>query len=416
MMLNIKKLAVLIVLLPLKLFSQQDSVLSLNEILQRINNNNLLLQSYGLRAKGFEHSADAATAWMPPMIGAGTFMTPYPGQMKMQPSDAGSLMFRFEQEIPNPLRLRARSRYIASQGNIELAQREVTYNDLRARARGLYASWLVSTKRIKVLQHNIEVLEMLKKIEEVRYPYNQSQLSSIFQANARIEENRNMTRMQEGEISRARAQLNGLMNAPGNSTFTIDTSERYLFTPSLFDTASLALVRKDVLRMNQSIRSMELNIGSMLQQRRPDFRIQYDHMYPRDAMMPNSFSAMGMITIPIAPWSSKMYKSEIKAMELNIQAMQKERDAMLQETQGMVYGMQREIAAMQKRIQSMENTVIPALHSALDASLLTYRENKTQMTLVIVNWDALNMMQMDLLNERLRLYQMIVDYEKEIYR
>ncbi|WP_315815216.1 hypothetical protein [Paraflavitalea speifideaquila] len=78
-------------------------------------------------------------------------------------------------------------------------------------------------------------------------------------------------------------------------------------------------------------------------------------------MMPNAFSVMGMISIPIAPWSSKMYKSGIKGMKYEIQAMEKERAAMLQETQGMLYGMQYEIRSMQQRITAMETRIIPSL-------------------------------------------------------
>ncbi|WP_206609851.1 TolC family protein [Paracnuella aquatica] len=416
MMCIIKKWAVVACLLPLQAFSQQDSVLSLNEILDQINQSNIQLQSYGLKAKSYAYTADAATAWMPPMVGVGTFMTPLPGQMKMQPSDAGSLMLRLEQEIPSGGKLKAKKRYIESQAPIELAAREEAFNNLKALAKSQYYAWLIASQRVKVLQRNVEVMEMMKKVEEVRYPYNQSQLSSVFQASARLEENLNMIRMQEGTIGRARAVLNGLMNRPGNQKFGIDTVQEPRFVTAQFDTASLAAARADVLRMNQSIRSMELNIAAMRQQRKPDFKIQYDQMLPFDAAMPKSYSVMGMISIPIAPWSSKMYKSDIKAMEYNIHAMEKERDAMLQESQGMLYGMQAEIASMQQRIRSMETKVIPSLQNALDANVLNYRENKVQLPLVIQTWDALNMMQMDLLDEKLKLYQMIIDYEKEFYR
>lgn len=400
---------------PIRLVGQTP-VLPLDTILNRINSNNLLLQTYALRARGYEYSADAATAQMAPMVGAGTFMTPYPGQMKMQPSDAGQLMLRLEQEIINPSKLRAKSRYIESQGNIEKATRVVTLNDLKAQARRLYYGWLVAQQRINVLLQNERIMVTMKKIEEVRYPYNQSQLGGIYKIDSRIEENRNMIRMQEGEIARSRAYLNGLMNEPGNTPFQIDTNHTVTFTPTFFDTTSLAATRGDVLRMNESIRSMRLNIDAMSRQRRPDFRIQYDHMYPLDAMMPNQYSVMGMITIPIAPWASKMYKSEIKGMELNIEAMQKERSAMLRETQGMLYGMQAEIQAMQKRIQGLEMKIIPSMQKSLDAYFLNYQENKVQLPVVIDAWESLNMLQMELLDEKAKLYQMIVDYEKELYR
>ena len=416
MMRNIKKITWLL-LLPVQLIAQQPRVLTLDSILQRIDANNLQLQTYDLRAEAYKYSADAATAWMPPMVGFGTFMTPYPGQTLMEARDKGQLMLRIEQDIPNTSKLNAKKRYIESQGNIERSGRGVTLNELKAQAKLLYFTWLVAQERISILRQNEKIMETMKKIEEVRYPYNQSQLGSVYKAEARIEENRNMIRMQEGEIARARAWLNALMNQQGNEIFEIDTTYEPSFSPATsYDTASLATARTDVLRMNESIRSMELNIESMRLQRRPDFKIVFDHMPPLDKMMPTAFSVMGMVSIPIVPWSRKMYKSEIKAMEYNIQSMQKERSAMLQETQGMLYGMQYEIQSLQNRIKATEQRVIPALQKTLDVNFINYQENKLQLPAVIDSWEALTMMHASVLDDKLRLYQMIVDYEKQLYR
>jgi cobalt-zinc-cadmium efflux system outer membrane protein len=414
---SIKYILFLTLLAPLQLLAQQPAVLPLDTILQRIDRNNVLLQSYGLKAESYKYSAEAATAWMAPMVGVGTFMTPYPNQIIMDGRDRGNLMLAIEQDIPNTAKLNAKKKYIASRANVERANRDITLNDFKAQAKRLYFNWLIAEQRIKVLQENERIMVMMKKIEEVRYPYNQSQLGSVFKADARIEENRNMIRMQEGTIAKARAWLNSLMNMPGNESFEIDSLYQPTFTAlASYDTAMLASVRKDVFKMNESIRSMQLNIESMQKEKKPDFRIRFDHMYPLDAAMPTAFSVMGMISIPIAPWTSKMYKSEIKAMQYNIQGMEKERAAMLQETQGMLYGMQYEIQSMQKRITAMEEKIIPALKKTFDANFLVYQENKIQLPAVIDAWEAQTMMQMNVLDEKLKLYEMIVDYEKELYR
>lgn len=414
----ITKYAFLLVFgMPLHVLAQERPVLPLDSILLRVDRNNILLQSYGLKAESYKYSADAATAWMAPMVGVGTFMTPYPGQMIMDDRDKGNLMLQLEQDIPNPAKLSARKKYIASQGNIERATRDVTLNDLKARARLLYFNWLIAKQRITVFRENEKIMVTMKKIEEIRFPYNQSQLSGVFKANAKIEENHNMIRMQEGNIAKARSWLNSLMNAPGDQAFEIDTTYQPRFDmASSYDTSSLATARKDVVKMDESIHSMQLNIESMKRDKKPDFKIRFDHMYPLGATMPNAFSAMGMISIPIAPWSSKMYKSGVKAMQYNVQAMEKERAAMLQETQGMLYGMQYEIQSMQKRIEAMEDKIIPALRQTLDVNFLNYQENKLALSNVIDSWEALTMMQSNVLVEKLKLYEMIVDYEKQLYR
>lgn len=413
----IKYILPAMLLLPASLWSQQNEVLTLDTILQRIDRNNVLLQSYGLKAQSYEYSAEAATAWMAPMIGVGTFMTPYPNQTIMSPAERGSLMLQIEQDIPNTAKLNARKKYIASQANVERANRDITLNDFKAQAKRLYYNWLVASERIKVLQENEKIMVTMKKIEEVRYPYNQSQLSSVYRATAKIEENQNMMRMQEGTIAKARAWLNSLMNNAGNAAFQIDTTLQPAFEPSIsYDTSELSSIRKDVVKMNESIQSMQLNVESMKREKKPGFRIRFDHMNALGKGMPNAYSVMGMVSIPIAPWASKMYKSEIKSMQYSIEGMKKERSAMLQETQGMLYGMQYEIQSMQKRIDAMEQKIVPALQKTMDANFLNYQENKLALPAVIDSWEALAMMQLNVLDEKLKLYEMIVDYEKELYR
>lgn len=416
-MCSIKQLTTLFLLLPVCVFAQQEQVLSLDTVLQRIDHNNLLLQSYGLKAESYKHSAKAATGWMAPMVGVGTFMTPYPGQAVMDERDKGSVMVQLEQDIPNPVKLNANRKYIASKGKVAYETRGITLNEYKVQAKRLYFSWLVAQRKIGLLRQNEKIMLTMKKIEEIRYPYNQSKLSNVYKTVARLEENQNMIRMQEADIARSRALLNGLMNKQGDAVFAIDTTYQPVFIPAaVIDTASLALSRSDIKKMDYSIQSMQLNIEAMKKQSRPDFRLRFDHMSPLSKMMPRAYSVMGMVSIPIAPWSSKMYQSEVKGMAYEVLSMAKEKAAMLQETQGMLYGMQFEIQSMQKRIDAMESKIIPSLQKALDVNFLSYRENKMELPEVILSWEALTMMQTNVLDEKLKLYLMIADYEKELYR
>lgn len=401
----------------IKAQAQTIETLSLDTILQRIDQQNIKLKAYALRGKGFEYRAKAATAWMAPMVGAGTFMTPYPGQELMDDRDKGSLMFNLEQEIPNPSKQRANKQFIQSQSATEEAKRAVDLNELKAQAKSLYFTWIVAINRIKLLKENDKVISSMKQLEAIRYEYNQSQLSNVFKAEAQLEENTNMLRMQEAEIARSRAWLNSLMNVPGNTTFNIDTTyQPQIELEASLDTLMLADRRKDIQRMNADLQTMRFGIETMKQERKPDFKIRFDHMTPLGKMMPNAYSVMGMVSIPIAPWSSKMYKNETKAMELELAAMQQERQGMLLESQGMLYGMQYEIINMEERIKKIDDKIIPALQRSMDANFQAYRENKQQLPAVLADWEALNMMQNTLLDEKLKLYLMFVNYEKELYK
>ena len=130
--------------------------------------------------------------------------------------------------------------------------------------------------------------------------------------------------------------------------------------------------------------------------------------------MPSQFTAMGMISIPIAPWSSKMYKAEVKGMQYDIQAMQKGRQAILIETRGMLAGMASQIVRMKQQLDNYESKIIPALRKNYQTLMLAYEENREQLPIVIDGWEALNMAQMDYLEKRQEYYTMIVSYEKEL--
>lgn len=402
----------------LKEIRNEPRVLSLDTVLNRIDRNNILLQSYGLKAESYLHKGEAATSWMAPMVGVGTYMTPYPGATTMGPDEKGSLMFQIEQAIPGRAKLNAKKKAIQSLGEVENANREITLNELKAQAKRLYINGLVAEKRIRLLEENERTMEMMKKVEELRYTYNQAMLGSIYKVEGQLAESQNQIEQQKGNIKRIKAVLNSLMNLPGDFEFELDST----YTPEVelqasYDTAYLADRRADILKMDKSIQSMHLDIEALNLQKRPDLSIRFDHMSPlAKGGMPNSYSVMGMVSIPIAPWSSEMYKSESKAVEYDILAMEKEKSAMLQQAQGMLQGMHYEIQSMEKQVLGMEEKVIPALQKAFDAYFVNYQENKLELPVVIDAWDALLLMKVKVLDEKLKMYDLIIDYEKEIYR
>lgn len=397
---------------------KHHEVLNLDTILSRIDQNNLLLQSFALKAESYTHKGEAATSWMAPMVGVGTYMTPYPGVETMSPSEKGSLMFQIEQAIPGKAKLKAKKRAIQSLGEVEYVNRAISLNELKAQAKQLYVNCWMVDKKVRLLQENERILEMMKKVEELRYTYNQGMLGSIYKIEGQLEENRNKIEQQNGNNKRIKAVLNSLMNLPREHEFEIDST----YSPAIeleisYDTTDLADRRADVLKMEKSIQSVKLDIEALNLQKRPDLSIRFDHMSPlAKGGMPNSYSVMGMISIPIAHWSSKMYKAEAKAMEYDVLAMEKEKAAVLQQAQGMLYGMHYEIQSMEKQVQGMEDKVIPALQKSFDAYFVNYQENKLELPFVMDAWDALLMMQMNLLDEKLKIYELIIDYEKELYR
>ena len=395
--------------------SANAQVISLDSVLSTIDRQNPMLQEYDNKVKALNSYTEGAKSWMAPMIGVGTFMTPYPGQLIMDERDKGAVMISVEQNIPNPARLNANKKYLESRASVEEQGRSYQYNTLRAEAKTYYYQWLVAVEKLKVLLENERIVELMLKLSRLRYPYNQGSLGNIYKVEGRLSEVQNMILMTQGDIDEKQFRLKTLMNLPPDASIVVDTTTRVSYDPSqiMYDTAALSAQRSDVKQIEKTIQVMQLNQQLQSYQAKPDFKIRFDHMQPI-GNMPTLFTAMAMVSIPIAPWSSRMYKSEVKGMQYDIQAMKKGREAILIESRGMLAGMAAKLNRMQQQLVNYDTKIIPALRKNYQTMMIGYEENREQLPIVIDGWEALNMAQMEYLNKLEEYYTMIVSYEKQL--
>lgn len=407
------QLSILVILLVSLTSSAQ--VISLDSVLSVIDRQNPMLQEYDSKVKAMNAYTEGAKGWMAPMVGGGPFFYPYPGQTLMDERDKGMFVIAMEQDIPSLAKLNAKKNYFASRAAVEEKGRSYQFNQLRAEAKESYYQWLVLEKKENVLQENKRIVELMLKLARIRYPYNQGSLGNIYKAEARLHEVDNMILMNSAEMEDKVYRLKSLMKLSDEVKLTIDTTTEISFDANkvLYDTAELSANRSDVQRINRSIEVMRQNQAWQKTQSKPDFRIRYEHMQPRGDM-PLQFSLMAMVSIPIAPWSSKMYKSEVAGMSYEIEAMQKGKEAIIIEARGMLAGMASQLVRMKQQLENYDQKIIPALKKNYETLLLAYEENREQLPIVIDGWEAMNMAQMEYLNKMQEYYLMIVRYEKEI--
>jgi cobalt-zinc-cadmium efflux system outer membrane protein len=393
----------------------QAQMVTLDSVLRTIDKQNPMLQEYDNKVKALNTYAEGAKSWMAPMVGVGTFMTPYPNQMLMDERDKGAWMFSVEQEIPNPSKLTANKKYLSSKAAVEEQSRSVQFNQLRSEAKAMYYQWLIAEEKITTLKESQQIIELMLKLARIRYPYNQGTLGSIYKAEGRLAEVQNMIEMASGQIEESSSRLKSLMNIPHDTQIMVDTTTQISYEPNqlIYDTASLSRQRSDIRQIDKTIDVMKLNQQVQRYQARPDFKIRFDHMQPI-GNMPTQFTAMAMVSIPIAPWSSKMYRSEVKGMQYDIEAMKKGREAILVETRGMLAGMASQLNRMKQQLDNYKTKIIPALRKNYQTLILAYEENREQLPIVIDWWEAMNMAQMEYLNKNEEYYNMIVSYEKEL--
>ena len=411
-----RRFNILIVILGLLFMTAkgQDTMrLSVQNVFSEIDGAYPQLKYYESKISSIRSLVEGAKAWMPPTVALALDRFPYQFSMikEKTPDNQAGIMLSVQQMIPNPTKLNAKRDYLASLENVQHNDVEWQKNILHFTARLYYYRRYTAEQKLKLVKEYRELLNLLIKTAKDKYAYNQSDLGTIFKAEASLSELANMETMLLSQIAESNIGLNTLMSREVNTTFFIDT----LLTPKdyssdyLLALDSSQVLRNDILSIQSQIQSMKLNQRWMATGSKPDFGIQLTHgqMFGMD----NQFSIMGMITIPIVPWSSKMYKSEVKSMSFEIEAMQKEKSTM----QLMARQMIREKITMliyeKKQLDNYDKNVLPSYRRNLESNLLAYRQNTGNFFVLLDAWNMLLMKELERIDKLGQVFTMQSEYE-----
>lgn len=398
--------------------AQDTSRLKLQAVLDSIDKTYPQIQFYGSKISAIRALADGAKAWMPPVISLAFDRFPYRLSMIKEkiPDNQAGLMLSVQQMIPNPEKLNAKKDYLASLENIQHNDAEWLKNVLHFTAKLYYYHRYIAEQKMKLVNTYRDLLKMLIKTAKDKYPYNQADLATIFKAEASLNELANMETMLFSQIAESNIGLNTLMSRDLNIKFAIDTlltpidySNSYLLIPD-----SAQLLRNDILSVQSQIESMKLNQRLAATGARPDFGIQVAHgqMFG----MPNQFSIMGMLTIPIAPWSSRMYKSEVRSMGFEIAAMEQEKNTMQLMAGQMIKEKTIMLMYEHRQLENYDERVLPAYRKNLESNLLSYRQNTGNFFVLLDSWNMLLMKELERMDKLSNVFtiQSEYEYQKEI--
>ncbi|MEO5674624.1 MAG: TolC family protein [Chitinophagales bacterium] len=392
--------------------------LSLFNVLDSIEHNNPLIASYNYKIKAAHTLANGAKAWAPPMIGIGPYSVPYAvsNDETFFNRNQGMIMYFAQQDIPNPSKLKAKGNYLSSLASVDSAGMGYAKNQLFTEAKTAYIERFIAEKQLKIIIEEITLLNLMIKTDTATYAVNQSDLTSIYKTQARLHSMEAMRVHQVSAIQEATAKLNYLMNRAQGSLFRIDTVIPFKnYTLADLDTSAtyISLHRSDVLKMNNSIASMQLNYRLTLSAAKPDFNIRYEH-YDMFGESRNSFSLMGMITIPIAPWSSKGYKTESAAMLLQIDAMSFENQNNINQARSMMQQSLLHTIAEYAEVNHYEKEILPAYKKAFQSGLIAYRENTGRILSTLLALDDLIMAETEYLYHLEQAYKSELNFENAI--
>jgi outer membrane protein TolC len=392
-------------------------VLTIDSILNAIEKNHPELKIYDARINAYNTYAQGAKALEPPQVGAGFFMTPYNTRM-WQPDGTsngmGSFMISAQQMFTNPKKLNANATYMQSMSNVEKEMKGATKNEMFSMAKMNYYEWQVMKKRLKILNESEELLDYIIKSTEIRYTYGMDKLNAYYKAKAMLGDIQQMEIMTETEIRMKMITLNTLMNRNKELEFDIDTILVLKNYETFFtDTATIIANRSDYKALSQNINLLKSKQLYENSRRFPDFGIKYDHMYTF-GNQPQQFSLMAMMTIPIAPWSSKMYKSSVAALNFEQEAVRNQQQSLVNTASGNVENIKYQINNKKQQVGLYEKTIIPSIRKNYQVTLLAYEQNTEELFMVLDAWQNLKLAQLGYLDLMNDLAMLQVQYEKEL--
>lgn len=394
--------------------AQDSTHLGLNDLLLQIETNYPTIIQFQYKIQALEAMAEGAKAWMPPTFSAGTMQMPFNPMMafeKNNPMNQAGIGFAIEQMIPNPSKLNAKKDFILSQVAIEKSKSTWTQNELRKAAKILYYNRYTIENKQTIVAESEDLLNLLITIAEAQFSNNQSELQTIYKAKAQLAELRNMQFMLHSMVAESNIGLNTLLLRDVQTIFEIDSLLQPKYAPDTLNNNNDISSRSDILTMSNSIESMKLEQKMAKLGNQPEFGIRVETM----AMfgMPSQWSVMGMVSIPIVPWSAKMYKSETKSIGFEIQAMEQEKESMELMAKRMLA---EKIILLKYEIEqykNYKNEIIPAYENNLQANLLAYKQNTGDFFGLLDAWQMILMKKIEMSDKLFNILKLEAEYEYE---
>jgi cobalt-zinc-cadmium efflux system outer membrane protein len=396
---------------------QAPRVLTLGEAIAGLDKNPALM-SFDEKINSSNAYAKGARSLDPPKVSAGLWMFPY-GLPKnnsdgMAPENQGSLMIGIEQMIMNPAKRRAEQRYMEGMSSVEQTMKSYDRQNMIEEMKKMYYEWIILKKKQAVLKESEKLISLMIKSGEIGYTYNQNQLSRIYKAKSELYAIQNMQIMIENEIRQMNIGLNTMMNIDKSIVFEVDTNYTIADYDVLpIDTNQIRSNRSDIKNIEASVKLFELRRTLELRKRRPDFGIQYAHMNSFGSM-PNQFNLMGMITIPIAPWSAKGYRANLEGLKYETKALDLKKKAIINEASGNLEKLRSDIGNKKRQVKMYQQNLLPALEKNFNTSLIAFEHMKEDMFMTLDGWIALKMAKIEYLDLVGELLKLQASYERQI--
>jgi len=374
-----------------------QAVMKLDEVLSTIQAHHPSVKMLEAEIRSSDEAAKGARSWAAPELGTGLWMAPYNPSLWKKNADGtsgmGQYMISAQQMIPNKKELDANEKYLQALSAAGKESRQANLNELFAIAKKSYYDWLITEKKLKVLEDNEKLLHFMIQSTEIRYKNNLGKLNAYYKAKAALGTLENQRLLLQNEIAQQQVILNTLMNRDKQVLFGIDTS--YIFKDyGPADSSYFGQSRSDIRAVQKNIDLAYLQQDLERSKLKPQFGIRYDHMFGFGGL-PMQYSLMAMVKLPMAAWSSRAGKATIESLKWKEQSLNEQKQLLINEASGQAQGLLAAIASKKRQLGLFEQNILPALTKNYQVLQLGYEQNTGELFELLDAWATLNMTQME---------------------
>jgi hypothetical protein len=279
-------------------------------------------------------------------------------------------------------------------------------------AKRAYYGRSVLERKLRAIDETDSLLAFVIALATDRYPTGKESLENIYKAQAAKAEIAAMRTMIRGDIVMKTIELANFLGATSYE-FEIDTTLPLIARKGLnVFILSIAGDSFTVLReIDANIAMMQAKVKFESSALYPEFGISVNHMQSLSTMMPNQFSVMGMVSIPIAPWSRTEADAMTAGVDREIESLRLKRLAAIREqmVSEAMFAEQRQSLRLQ--LDEIDSTVLPAYWNVFTTALDAYRQNAGDLSRVIDAWQMVRMATMNRLDVLQSLINADISYE-----
>jgi outer membrane protein TolC len=396
--------------------ARSQAILKLEDVLSAIAANHPSVKMYDADIRSSDEAVKGARSWDAPELGTGLWMTPYNPSLWKRNADGmsglGQYMISARQMIPNKKELDANEKYLRAVSAAGKESKQASLNELYAAAKMSYYSWLITEKKLKVLDGNEKLLQFMIQSTEIRFKNNLGKLNAYYKAKAALGDIENLRIQLQNEIVQQQVRLNTLMNRDAYGAFAIDTSYAIKdYSPT--DTSYFGQARSDIKAVQKNIDLAYLQQNLERSKVKPQFGIQYDHMFGFGGQ-PMQYTLMATVRLPMAAWSSRKAKASIESLKWKAESLDQQKKVMINEATGQMQGLLAAIASKKRQVNLFEQNIIPALQKNYQVLQLGYEQNTGDLFELLDAWQTLNMTQMEHLQQVQDLLSLQTEMDKTL--